>query len=159
MLVMHENQAAALLSLFDEIPALFHLLQTVVAQVHGGDVSTAGRRGVLRNLDRHGPQTVPQMARARSVSRQHIQVLVNGLLADRLVASEENPAHRKSPLLRLTARGKRGLLATKKREARLLSQLRIDLSASEIDRVTDALRSLRDLLESKEWSSHVTSSD
>lgn len=124
--------------------------------MHGGDFSTAGRRGVLRNLDRQGPQTVP---RARSVSRQHIQVLVNGLLADGLVASEENPAHRKSPLVRLTARGKRGLLATKKREARLLSKLRIDLSATEIDRVTDALRSLRDLLESKEWSLHVTSSD
>jgi hypothetical protein len=40
---------------------------------------TAGKRGVLKGLDRLGPQTVPQMARARPVSRQHIQTLVNRL--------------------------------------------------------------------------------
>jgi len=79
---MNASQTAALLRLFDEIPATLHRLKAVATRVHGLDASSAGRRGILRSLDSMGPQSVPQMARARPVSRQHIQVLVNGLLED-----------------------------------------------------------------------------
>src|SRR5271157_1804625 len=125
---MHASQSAALLRLFDEIPALFHLLRAVAGDVHGQDVSSAGKRGVLRSLDSEGPQTVPQMARARNVSRQHIQVLVNGLFEDGLVVSEENPAHRKSPLVCLTAKGTRRLAAAEERELQLLARAKLRLS-------------------------------
>ncbi|MGA9671672.1 MAG: MarR family transcriptional regulator [Terracidiphilus sp.] len=156
---MNANQAKALLRLIDEIPALFHLLRAVAGDVHGHDVSSAGRRGVLRSLDREGPQTVPQMARARNVSRQHIQVLINGLLEDGLVACLENPAHRRSLLVRLTAKGKRRLAAAGERELRLLARARLRLSSKEIDSAADALRSLRDLLQSKEWSDYAAASN
>lgn len=152
-------QAAALLRLFDEIPALFHTLRMVADDVHGGRNITASRRGVLRGLDRLGPQSVPQMARARTVSRQHIQGIVNGLLKDGLVASEENPAHRKSPLVRLTAKGKRLLQAAGEREKQLLAHASIGLTAKEINRAADTLQSLRDLLESKEWREYVATLD
>jgi DNA-binding MarR family transcriptional regulator len=156
---MNSSQSAALLRLFDEIPALFHRLRAVAGEVHGQTVSTAGRRGILRSLDCRGPQTVPQMARARTVSRQHIQVLVNGLLKDGLVASEDNPAHRKSPLVRLTTKGKHRLLASQKRESQLLAHAEFRLPAKEIDRAAEALRSLRELLENEEWSAYVAASD
>jgi DNA-binding MarR family transcriptional regulator len=159
MIVMNTSQSAALLRLFDEIPALFHRLRAVAGEVHGQSVSTAGSRGILRSLDRMGPQTVPQMARARTVSRQHIQVLVNGLLKDGLVAGEENPAHRKSPLVRLTAKGKHRLLASQKRESQLLAHAEFRLTAKEIDRAVEALRSLRELLDNEEWSAYVAASD
>ncbi len=152
---MNARQSTALLRLFDEIPALFHKLRSVAGDVHGRDVTTAGRRGLLRSLDRIGPQTVPQMARARTVSRQHIQIIVNRLLKDGLVASEENPAHRKSPLVRLTPKGKRQLLAAEERESQLLARASFDLAAEEINRAADTLRALRDLLESKEWGEYV----
>ena len=156
---MNTSQSTALLRLFDEIPPLFHRLRAVAGEVHGQSVSTAGRRGILRSLDRLGPQTVPQMARARTVSRQHIQVLVNGLLKDGLLTTEENPAHRKSPLVRLTAKGKQRLLASEERESQLLAQAKFGLPAKEIDRAAEALRSLRELLENEEWSRYVAASD
>jgi len=56
---------------------------------------SAARRGVLRSLARLGPQTVPQMAGARPVSRQHIQTIVNALAADGLVETIDNPAHKR----------------------------------------------------------------
>lgn len=159
MIAVNTNQSAALLRLIDEIPPLFHRLRAVAGEVHGQSVSTAGRRGILRSLDCLGPQTVPQMARARTVSRQHVQVLVNGLLKDGLVASEENPAHRKSPLVRLTVRGKHRLLASQKGESQLLAHAEFQLSAKEIDRASEALRSLRELLENEEWGAYVAASD
>ena len=159
MLVMNTNQSAAVLRLFDEIPALFHRLKAIAADVHGRDIPSAGRRGILRSLERMGPRTVPQLARERPVSRQHIQVLVSGLLKDGLVATEKNPAHRKSPLVRLTGKGKRRLLASQAREAQLLERAKFELAASEIDRATDTLHTLRKLLESKEWSTYAAAID
>jgi DNA-binding MarR family transcriptional regulator len=156
---MNADQSTALIRLFDEIPATFHRLKVVAADVHGQDVPSAGRRGILRSLDRLGPQTVPQLARARPVSRQHIQVLVSGLLNDGLVATEENPAHRKSALVRLTAKGRRQLLASQTRETQLLAHVTFELTATEIDRAADVLRSLRALLGSKKWSDYAATMD
>jgi DNA-binding MarR family transcriptional regulator len=156
---MNGGQVTALMRLFDEIPALFQRLRAVAGDVHGRDVPSAGLRGVLRSLDRLGPQTVPQLARARPVSRQHIQVLVNALLEDGLVATEENPAHRKSPLLGLTAKGKRQLRPMHEREMELLANARLELPAKDLERVSDTLGSLRSFLESKEWSRYVAGSD
>jgi MarR family len=75
--------------------------------------------GVLRGLRRHSAQTVPNMARMRPVSRQHIQELVNRLHATGLVEFEENPAHRRSHLVRLTLNGQRKIGDKEDRERRL----------------------------------------
>src|SRR5215471_18250047 len=42
-------------------------------------------RAALQLLQRYGPQTVPQIARARFSSRQNIQILINRLHQDGLV--------------------------------------------------------------------------
>jgi DNA-binding MarR family transcriptional regulator len=65
-----------------------------------------GSWGVLHTLAMQGPQTVPQIARARPVSRQHIQTIANGLIAEGLIESVDNPAHRRSRLLSLTPLGR-----------------------------------------------------
>ena len=104
-------------------------------------------RIILRSLDRLGPQTVPQLARARPVTRQHIQILANGLIEDGLIAAEENPAHRKSPLLILTPKGKRQLQAMQQREIELLTNAPLALPAKEIDQITEALRLVHGFLE------------
>jgi DNA-binding MarR family transcriptional regulator len=152
---MSQSQAAALLRLFDETGELFHRLRTVASELHGDLGFSAGLRGVLRSLDSLGPQTVPQLARARPVSRQRIQVLVSQLVRDGWVATEENPAHRKSPLLRLTAAGKRQLEYMHKRERKLLAHTRVGLEPKELNRAADTLRALRRFLESKDWHRQV----
>ncbi len=89
----------------DETIALFHRLRWVAEQIYEEEGRSIARRGILRGLARYGPQTVPALARARSVTRQHVQEVVDALLADRLVELGENPKHSRSRLVRPTARG------------------------------------------------------
>jgi DNA-binding MarR family transcriptional regulator len=64
-----------------------------------------GLLGMLHGLKWGGPQTVPQIARSRPVSRQRIQKLADEMAADGLVEFVDNPAHRRSKLVRLTRKG------------------------------------------------------
>ena len=142
---------AALSGLFDDTVALFHRLTAVAEEVHGQGGLSAARRGVLRSLDRLGPQTVPQMARARPVSRQLIQTLVNDLRHEGYVELTANPAHRRSSLVRLTRRGKTLVDAIGRRELRLLKKLAIPVSERELAGASSVLRTVREALESVRW--------
>jgi DNA-binding MarR family transcriptional regulator len=141
----------ALGEVIEETRLLFHRLKRLAEQVHGQGEATAGKRGVLRDLAHRGPRTVPQLARARPVSRQHIQVLVNGLLEEGLVERAENPAHRRSPLVRLTAKGARRVERMEEREAVLLARLRLPVSGDELETSARVLRALRRAFEGTEW--------
>lgn len=148
---------ATLQDVFDQTVRLFHLLRALAEQLHGQGELTAGRRGILRDLDRPGPQTVPQMARARPVSRQHIQTEVNQLEAEGLVELVENSAHKRSRLVRLTARGKAALEAMYQREAAFYATFQLPLSADQLRETAEALRSLRETLYQAQL--HVLSND
>jgi len=63
-------------------------------------------RAALQVLQRYGPQTVPQIARARFSSRQNIQILINRLKDEGLVEFVNNPDHKRSALVRLTSQGR-----------------------------------------------------
>lgn len=69
---------------------------------------TSARWRVLAALDR-GPMTVAQIARAWWLSRQSVQRVADLLARDGLVTYEENPAHRRAQLVRLTPRGRSAL--------------------------------------------------
>ena len=84
---------------------------------------TASQRAVLDVLHGRGPRTVPQVAREQGVSRQHVQVLANGLLGAGLVESVENPDHQRSPLLRLSIAGLKAVEAARRREQHQLADL------------------------------------
>jgi DNA-binding MarR family transcriptional regulator len=141
-------QFAAVEDLFDQVVSLFHLLRALTAHLHEQGELTAGLRGVLRGLDRGGPQTVPQMARARPVSRQHIQMLVNQLEADGLVELTENIAHKRSRLVQLTPRGKAYLEAMYRREAELYATLPLDISEESLRSTAEVLHALHETLQS-----------
>jgi DNA-binding MarR family transcriptional regulator len=140
------SQYAAMQEVFDQTVSLFHLLRALAAQLHGQGEMTAGRRGILRGLDRLGPQTVPQMARARPVSRQHIQLEVNQLEADGLVELIENVAHKRSRLVRLAPQGKAQLEAMERREAELYAQWGLPIPEEELRAAAAVLRALRETL-------------
>lgn len=141
------GDSAILEDVIDQTVSLFHLLHALAAQLHGEGELTAGRRGILRGLDRLGPQTVPQMARARPVSRQYIQMLVNDLEAEGLVELVENVAHKRSRLVRLTPRGKAALTMMYRREAEFYATLDLHLPGQDLRTTADTLRSLRDALQ------------
>ena len=64
-----------------------------------------------------GAMTVPQIAKLKGVTRQHIQLLADALVAAGLAAVKENPAHRRSSLIALTEKGKRVFAKMRAREA------------------------------------------
>ncbi len=102
---------------------LFNALAGTAERTHAELGVTASQRAVLEILHARGPRTVPQVAREQGVSRQHIQVVVNGLLAAGLVECHDNPDHLRSPIVRLASAGARACEAIRRREARLLTEL------------------------------------
>jgi DNA-binding MarR family transcriptional regulator len=107
-MVNEETQVAAsesMQALMVEIIYTFFLLRAAGKQIGAVTATDGGYWGMLRSLKMEGPQTVPQIARSRPVSRQHIQKLANEMVAEGAIEFVENPAHRRSKLLHLTAKG------------------------------------------------------
>jgi DNA-binding MarR family transcriptional regulator len=119
-------------TLFQLVPPIFFRLTALGDRLHADRGITAAMRGVLASLAGGGPQTVPQMARARPVSRQHIQTLVDALAERELVAFQPNPAHRRSPVVALTERGRTLFADMRAREAGIVERLDHRLSADKL---------------------------
>ena len=134
-----------------ETVALYHRLKIVAERIHRQGELTSGKGGVLAGLYHFGPQTVPQMARARPVSRQYIQTLVNELADEGLVGSISNPAHKRSHLVRLTERGEATVEEMIKRQKKIVSRLRLDIPEEDLLSAAGLLREVRGLFESKRW--------
>jgi DNA-binding MarR family transcriptional regulator len=133
--------------LIEEVIVTFRLLRVVSAEIHGDGAPMPGQRGVLIDLARMGPQTVAGMARGRGVSRQHIQALVDGFLARGLVELAENPAHRRSKLVRLTRQGRALVQAMLAREHDALGSLDLAIPPAQIRSAAVVLQTLRQRLE------------
>ena len=142
----HSDVPSALRRVTEEVVRTFHHLRAASDQLHGQELS-ASQRGVLRDLQRNGAQTVSQMARARPVSRQFIQHLVDALVEQGLVEVIPNPAHARAHLVRLTAAGLDVTARMEEVEARAYRQLARHLDGEDLDRVAATLEKLRSLLE------------
>jgi DNA-binding MarR family transcriptional regulator len=129
--------------LFDETVLLYLRLTALAARLHGGGPLSGPRRTVLAGLADSGPQTVAQMARVRSQSRQRFQPLINALIADGLVEAVPNPAHRQSPLMVITARGRRAVARMRAIEAKGRREMQVTASARQVAAATAVLRDVR----------------
>jgi DNA-binding MarR family transcriptional regulator len=101
-----------------------------------------GAFGFMRSLALLGPLTVPQIARMRPTSRQRMQRLANELAAEGLVEFIDNPKHRRSKLVRLTAKGDAQYRELDARLLSIASTLGDALSDADIRRTTGILRQL-----------------
>jgi DNA-binding MarR family transcriptional regulator len=137
----------------DEAVALSWRVRYVADQIHtaGGRSETA--RGVLRGLVRYGARTVPQLAFARSVTRQHTQEVVDGLIEDGLVTRVPNPAHARSYLIEPTRRGIAVVAALDAEDARTMAAVgaHMRVSRAELATTVRVLRELREGFESDRW--------
>jgi DNA-binding MarR family transcriptional regulator len=130
--------------LFNEVRLLYQSLVQVSEQIHKGSNISLGMRAVLEYLDRNGDATVPYMARARRVTRQRIQTLVNHLLELDLVISTTNPASKRSPLITLTQSGSKTILEMRKLEGR---NIRVEIDEKRLLQATQTLAQVRLALE------------
>jgi DNA-binding MarR family transcriptional regulator len=152
---MNPQKLKALESVFDEVRLLFHTLRAAAEELHGGTSITVPMRGVLEGLLRAGPQTVPALARARPVSRQHIQAIVDELLSQKLVETQKNPAHKTSALIVLTEKGAACIRRMKEREQRGLMECKLEVSEKNLACAAETLRVVRNVFNSRQWKETV----
>jgi DNA-binding MarR family transcriptional regulator len=108
---------------------------------------TAARWQVLGALALAGrPLTVPQVARRMGLARQSVQATVNRLLAERLVESEDNPDHQRSPLIRPSSRGAERYAALERRQARWADALAAGTDPADLATAARVLRELAERL-------------
>jgi DNA-binding MarR family transcriptional regulator len=89
-------------------------------------------RAVLEHLEARGRSTVPELARAKAVSRQSVQALADALGEAGLVDLEPNPRHRRSPFLTLSDEGRRVFQAMRRDEQRVFETLAEDFDPAEV---------------------------
>lgn len=123
---------AEVIALTNEVRQLFHRLAIIADNLHEEAGITAAMRAVLESLNHFGPQTVPQIAEQKSVSRQHIQIIANHLDKHGLVNWEANPKHKRSLRMRLSGKGKRLFEELRAREEPYVLRIAAGLSAKDI---------------------------
>lgn len=131
--------------LFFEARALSNRLKQSVRSIHRDDLPM-GALAILQSLEQDASLTVPQIARHRSTSRQNVQIIVNGLASAGFVEFVENPAHKRSDLLRLTARGAKLLADAVTREAAFLARLLPHIAEAQVLSAAKLLRKLRSVI-------------
>ena len=125
-----------------EVRHLFQVLKSLADALHKDAGLTASTRAVMEALV-DGPRTVPDIARSKSVTRQHIQLLVDELAASDLVELNPNPAHLRSPLIALSRKGEALFASMRKREAPLIERLAAGLDARKAAATVQTLAALR----------------
>ena len=139
------------IQLFDEVRLLEHQLIRTAATLHADlDVTIPGR-AVLEFLRRAGPASVPEIARARLVTRQHIQGIVDTLLDTGYVERATNPAHRRSALITLTASGAELIALVQQREDAFLESRLVGIDGADVIAATRLLAAVRGALDPKEF--------
>lgn len=139
----HGKKLQLLMGLMDEVSRLHYSLAAVAERIHASGEAGSARRALLRALVELGAHTVPDLARMRSVSRQFIQMEVNGLLADGLVEYVENPAHKRSKFVRITPKGFALFKALRHREEPFGTWLADAFSKSDLRTASELLERLR----------------
>jgi len=119
---------------------LFQQLRETSDELLQGTGINPSQRAVLEFLVRDGSQSVATMAREKQVSRQHVQKVVNTLLQLSLVEPLDNPEHKRSPLIRVTAKGKRLFARISERESALLRAMAKNFDEGDIQ---DSVRTMK----------------
>ncbi len=132
-----------------EIRTSFNLLRALAEQLSADLGINPSMRAVLEGLASGEGRTVPDLARERGVSRQHIQTVMNALLEQGLVRAVENPGHKRSVFYRLTRGGAEAFARVRAREAGPLAALAGALPEAEIDQARALIARLNGELESQ----------
>ncbi|MCY1139883.1 MarR family winged helix-turn-helix transcriptional regulator [Actinoplanes sp. Pm04-4] len=122
-------------------PLVLNSARVVEADL-AADGLTVGMRAVLEILAEHGPATVPAIGERLDLARQGIQRHVNDLGALGLVEIRENPAHRRSVLVGLTAAGTAKFKRIRADELGRLEAMAAECTDDEIATAVKVLRSL-----------------
>jgi len=105
------------------IRRLFRAMATEADRYLADSDLSAADRAVMEFLYPQHELSVPDIARRYDVSRQHVQVTVNSLVQRGLLRSIENPKHKRSRLIRLSALGRDCFAEIRHNESALVERL------------------------------------
>jgi DNA-binding MarR family transcriptional regulator len=147
-----DDLAAALAQVYVAIGPVYRKVARIVESDEVENGMSVGVRAVLDQLCREGELTVPGIAGRLELSRQFIQRMVNDASAAGYVDLVENPAHRRSRLVRLTSAGEAAITTVSAREHELMGRVGGDLTAGELEATLRVLHHMEDALD------HITRS-
>jgi DNA-binding MarR family transcriptional regulator len=136
------TKADRMIALTRAVRNVFNRLKALGDQLHADLEVTTAMRAVLETLSDNGPMTVPQIAKQKGVTRQHIQLLADALVEAGLAAMKGNPAHRRSSLIALTEKGRRAFVRMRERETPIVAEVAREFDAHELDTATALLSRL-----------------
>jgi DNA-binding MarR family transcriptional regulator len=141
-----KNDARKLYAVIHDIRRCFNLLRARADEMHEDLGVNASMRSVMESLAEGDERTVPEIARSRGVSRQHIQIIVNRLTEENLISARENPDDKRTYLVSLTNQGRNVFGEIQKREAAELRRLSEIFSSDEMNVTLNTLRKLSDAM-------------
>jgi DNA-binding MarR family transcriptional regulator len=124
----------------------FYFRIEAITQQTAGFATAGGEWGVLRSLIKEGPQTVPELARTRPISRQHCQTMANALERQGFVAFVENPKHKRSKLMSVTKKGRDHFERMKKQFIAVSGHYAPNFTATEVRTAIDVCSRGRDMI-------------
>ena len=92
------------------------------------------------------PRTVSQIARSWSLARQSVQRVADLLERDGLVAYEDNPAHRRASLVRLTPEGRSALRRIQTSQRAWAAAVAEQIGIADLETASRILRRVQDAL-------------
>jgi DNA-binding MarR family transcriptional regulator len=125
-----------------EVKLLAKLLQHANMAGSEDDPLSSAELNILQILSSYGPQTVPQLARARGTSRQNIQLQVNRLCRTHKVELVPNSAHKRSALVKVSEHGQKAATAAGDQECRLAERVFSSITEQDLAGATDLLRKM-----------------
>jgi DNA-binding MarR family transcriptional regulator len=126
----------------DQVRTVFFELRRISELLLADLDCTGAERSLLVELDKLGPRTVPQLARARAITRQAMQRAVDRVTAQRRVQAAMNPEHQRSCLIEITPVGRNVLAEIREREVALLASTKLPISQAELRRTAVTLDEL-----------------
>ena len=103
---------------------------------------SAADRAVMEFLYPEEELSVPDIARRYDVSRQHVQMTVNGLVSKGLVRSIPNPKHKRSRLIRLSRLGRDSFEEIRRSETAVVQHIFAGISDNALNTTQATLTAL-----------------
>lgn len=139
---MTADRVSEVYEVLGQVRTCFNLLRSLADRLHEDLGVNPSMRAVMESLAGETGRTVPDIAREKGVSRQHVQVIMNALLEAGLVEAVDNPSHRRSPLFMLTVRAQTVFAEIRRREAEPTARLAQALPAGSLTAARTVLAEL-----------------
>lgn len=147
---MKNADGEVLHGLFQALGGAWKAVEGVEDSVHRASGLTSAQSKNISHLLVGGPMTISDLAFDRGVSRQSVQVAVNGLIESGYVRFEDNPRHRRAKLLRVTELGRERFEKARETENAIIKNVFSELPADDVKVATRILNNIREEL-AKPW--------